>query len=97
MVRQGSLLISIVIATLFAAPVSAQGDRLIIDNVNQREVADSARPNRGMSMETVEAQWGAPLTKRNAIGDPPITRWEYQAFVVYFEYSNVIHAVNTNP
>lgn len=97
MVRQGSLLISIVIATLCAAPVSAQGDRLIIDNVNQREVATSARPNRGMSMETVEAQWGAPLTKRNAIGDPPITRWEYQAFVVYFEYSNVIHAVNTNP
>ncbi len=48
-----------------------------------------------MSMETVESRWGAPVTKRSAIGDPPITRWEYPAFVVYFEYRNVIHAVAT--
>ncbi|MFQ5609925.1 MAG: hypothetical protein ACE5F8_06605 [Woeseiaceae bacterium] len=84
----------------FAAPVAAQGDRaqgdrLIIDNVDRTEASAGIRPDRGMSMESVEARWGAPQTKRNAVGDPPITRWEYPTFVVYFEYSHVIHAVNT--
>jgi hypothetical protein len=46
-----------------------------------------------MSMETVESKWGAPVQKRGAIGEPPISRWEYSSFIVYFEYSHVIHAV----
>jgi len=97
MVRQGLLLFAVVAATTIAAPTQAQGDRLIIDNVNPTEVASGVRPNRGMSMDTVESRWGTPVLKRNAVGDPPITRWEYPTFVVYFEYSNVIHAVATNP
>jgi len=100
MIRHGLLLAAVVAAVSFAAPLSAQddraqGDHLIIDNVNQADATAGVRPNRGMSMETVESRWGAPLSKRNAVGDPPITRWEYNTFVVYFEYRNVIHAVNT--
>lgn len=100
MIRHGLLLAAVVAAASFAAPLPAQsdraqGDRLIIDNVNQADATTGVRPNRGMSMETVESRWGAPMTKRNAVGDPPITRWEYDTFVVYFEYRNVIHAVNT--
>ena len=46
-----------------------------------------------MSMQKVENTWGQPVSKRSAVGDPPITRWEYDGFIVYFEYNNVIHAV----
>ncbi len=55
--------------------------------------ASRDRPVRGMSMDKVEATYGAPSRRIPAVGEPPITRWEYPGFVVYFEYNRVIHAV----
>ncbi len=55
--------------------------------------ASSNRPARGMSMEKVEATFGAPATRAPAVGEPPITRWEYPGFTVYFEHQLVIHTV----
>lgn len=59
--------------------------------------ADSATPvqtpNRGATMSKVETQFGAPTQRAAAVGQPPITRWEYPGFVVYFEHERVIHAV----
>lgn len=52
------------------------------------------RPTRGMSETAVEARFGAPMAKVDAVGEPPIARWEYADFIVYFEYDRVIHAVN---
>lgn len=46
-----------------------------------------------MSKAAVERSFGAPSMKRAAIGDPPISRWVYDGFTVYFEYDRVIHAV----
>ena len=51
------------------------------------------RPARGMSMEAVEQKYGAPATRHNAVGNPPITRWDYPGFSVFFEHSLVIHSV----
>ncbi|HEY0942695.1 MAG TPA: hypothetical protein VGE08_21585 [Steroidobacter sp.] len=51
------------------------------------------RPSRGMSMEKVEATFGAPTQRAAPVGEPPITRWEYPGFVVYFEHQLVIHTV----
>jgi hypothetical protein len=48
---------------------------------------------RGMSMERVEASFGAPTLRHGAVGAPPIARWDYPGFVVYFEYQFVIHSV----
>jgi hypothetical protein len=44
-------------------------------------------------MKGVEEKFGQPAVKHDAVGDPPIARWEYQNFIVYFEYQTVIHAV----
>jgi hypothetical protein len=55
--------------------------------------SDGTRPERGSTQAQVEAKWGAPVTKVAAVGEPPISRWEYQNFTVYFEYDRVIHAV----
>ena len=51
------------------------------------------QPARGMSMERVEAAFGAPSNRVAAVGNPPITRWEYPSFVVFFENNIVLHSV----
>ncbi len=50
-------------------------------------------PARGATMNKVEAQLGAPTERHAAIGNPPITRWDYPGLSVFFEYSHVIHSV----
>ncbi len=55
--------------------------------------ADADRPVRGSTAVSVESLYGAPESKQAAVGDPPISRWEYKNFIVFFEYDRVIHAV----
>lgn len=50
-------------------------------------------PGRGMSMEMVQNRFGEALEKYSAVGEPPITKWTYKNFSVYFESEFVIHAV----
>lgn len=56
--------------------------------------ASTGGPGRGMSMAQVEQRFGEPSRKLDAVGQPPITRWVYPGFVVFFEGSLVIHTVN---
>lgn len=53
-------------------------------------------PGRGMSMEMVQNRFGDAREKFPAVGTPPITRWIYNNFTVYFESEFVIHAVVNN-
>jgi hypothetical protein len=55
------------------------------------------RPVRGSTMSQVEARFGAPASRHAAVGDPPITRWDYPQFSVFFEYDKVLHAVLVRP
>ncbi len=50
-------------------------------------------PQNGQKKENVEAQYGVPLERIGAVGEPPISRWVYQDFTVYFEHDIVLHAV----
>jgi hypothetical protein len=61
-----------------------------------------ALPKRGMTMDQVKQKYGAPLKVLATRGggskfQPPIHRWEYANYIVYFEYSHVIHAVLRTP
>lgn len=58
--------------------------------------SDIATPSRGMTMDEVANRFGAPSAKVPAVGKPPISRWEYAGFVVYFEGDHVIHSVVAN-
>ena len=51
------------------------------------------RPTRGMSKNSVTKKFGQANSKVAPIGNPPISRWVYDDFIVYFEYSHVIDAV----
>lgn len=66
-------------------------DVLIIDRVNQS--MSFKTPQRGLSMNQVIQQFGEPTTKKQAIGNPPITKWMYENFSVYFEKNWVINSV----
>ena len=74
----------------FFATAGAQN----LDMQGAQPVADGSRPMRGQTAESVETRFGSPDAKVAPIGDPPISRWEYKDFVVFFEYDRVIHAVN---
>ena len=50
-------------------------------------------PKNGLKMQDVEQQYGAPVEKLNPVGEPPITRWIYPEFTVYFENNTVLHSV----
>lgn len=60
---------------------------------NAARFENAGKPSRGMTQSRVEATFGSPQQAHAAVGDPPITRWDYPAFVVFFEYDRVIHAV----
>jgi len=73
-----------------------QGDTLLIERVQEEN--KSAMPARGMTMQQVEARFGAPSDRLDPRGGqkrqwPTINRWTYPAFTVYFEKNRVIDAV----
>lgn len=89
--------LALVLAVL-APATGAAGDTLLVDRV-QSEAA-VALPSRGSSMAQVQARFGAPVQKMPPVSgpnsrrhNPPITRWVYPNFEVYFEYNHVIDAV----
>jgi hypothetical protein len=59
------------------------------------QAASVAAPSRGTSMARVEQVFGPPSERAAAVGQPPISRWVYPTFTVYFEYDHVVHAVTT--
>lgn len=52
-------------------------------------------PTKGMSKERVRSLYGEPLEEIPGIGQPPITRWKYREFTVYFDSNTVIHCVRS--
>ena len=81
---------------LALAGAPARADTLLIQRVAVATKADL--PHRGASMAQVQAHYGAPAQKFAPVGGgsihtPPITRWSYPTFSVYFENSHVVDAV----
>ncbi len=86
-----ALLVSAVLASGLAGIAAA--DMVAVDNGIAVKESDANTPSRGMSMSQVANKFGEPVTKVPAVGQPPISRWEYPGFVVYFEHEHVIHSV----
>ena len=73
----------------------ARAETIFVDGQVSVVKSDIPRPRRGMTMSKVEAQFGAPLERHPTVGKPPITRWDYDHFAVFFEKDRVIHTVVT--
>jgi len=74
---------------LFVQPASA--DTLLVESV--QSAPDVSRPDRGMTMEQVAQNWGEPQQRMGPVGEPPISHWVYNDFLVYFESNYVLHSV----
>lgn len=46
-----------------------------------------------MTQAQVRAQFGTPVDTRGPVGQPPISRWVYPDYTVYFENQVVLHNV----
>lgn len=87
-------IILIGLATGLLGSVGAQN--LDMSRADQSQTFDQpGKPTRGMTQERVRASFGEPDSTVAAVGDPPISRWVYSDFVVFFEYDKVIHSVTT--
>ena len=78
-------------AFLLLAAGLAQADVLIIEEVRQVERMDL--PDNGQTMQAIESRYGEPDQRHAAVGEPPITRWDYEDYSVYFEYDRVLFSV----
>jgi hypothetical protein len=86
---------NLLLAAVFASGLAGAAT-VAVDNGIAVKETDVAMPTRGMTMDQVATKFGAPVTKVPAVGKPPISRWEYPGFVVYFEAEHVIHSVVPN-
>ena len=50
-------------------------------------------PMRGQSSASVRERFGEPRSTKAPVGKPPISSWNYQGFIVYFEHDLVITTV----
>lgn len=82
--------IVLALALVFGAQL-AFADVLIIDEVRQSETMQL--PKNGISKADTEAKFGAPAKKVPAVGEPPISRWEYDTYNVFFENDLVLFSV----
>jgi hypothetical protein len=78
-----------------AAASVAVADTVVVNDQVQLRESQTDRPHRGTTMSDVEKRFGAPATRHETVGEPPITRWDYNGFAVFFERDRVIHAVAT--
>jgi hypothetical protein len=90
--RIQALLLAALLASVGAAKL-AQADLVMVDGKVAMRESSTQRPTRGMTMRQVEERFGAPAQRRGTVGQPPITRWDYAEFSVYFEHERVLHAV----
>jgi len=50
-------------------------------------------PRSGIKLDKVRNDFGSPQVEIPAVGKPPILRWKYPEYIVYFEYDLVIISV----
>ena len=73
-------------------PVSVYADTLQIP-VGQQGAGGLQLPQLGESQRAVLERFGLADEEHPSVGNPPITRWDYRSFSVYFEYDHVINSV----
>lgn len=71
----------------------AMSETLVVNDKVQVRESSVDRPKRGSTMTDVEKHFGTPVERHATVGKPPITRWDYPSFSVFFEFNRVVHSV----
>jgi hypothetical protein len=80
----------LLIALLCAGELRAQTIEIPLGEQGQ---ANLVMPARGDSQRAVLERFGLADEEHPAVGRPPITRWDYREFSVYFESGRVVDSV----
>jgi hypothetical protein len=84
-----SIVLVLSLALLGGSPVLA--DVLLMEGIQSAPAINM--PHNGNTMAQVRQQYGNPVTEHPAVGEPPITRWDYEGYSVFFEHNLVLHSV----
>lgn len=88
------LKLAIIPLTAALAAWPAYGETILIPVSRQgADRGDLHLPTTGNTQQHVKQQYGEPEAISKAVGEPPISRWDYSEFSVYFESGTVIHSV----
>jgi hypothetical protein len=82
-------------------PMAARADVVQMPAGMSSSSGTAAVPRKGQTMSQVLKQFGEPQLKHEAVGggsdkQPPITRWDYSGYSVFFEHSHVVDSVVPN-
>ncbi|WP_068826295.1 phosphodiesterase [Pseudomonas sp. BMS12] len=80
----------LLLAMLLPLPALAQTIEIPL---GQQGDAVAGLPKLGESKRAVLERFGLADEEHPPVGQPPITRWDYRSFSVYFEYDHVIDSV----
>ena len=92
-------LIALSFALLASSPASA--DVLLIDSIESAPAIQT--PSQGQTMADVRSQFGDPATEHPTVStdggpyQPPITRWDFENYSVFFEHDVVVRSVVHHP
>jgi len=93
--KASSLGLALALTSLWCAAATAE--TMVVDDQVVVRPSTVEVPARGQTMSAVEAKFGTPQTRHAAVGTPPITRWDYATFSVFFENDRLIDAVAVAP
>lgn len=90
-----------VLTMAMLVPGAATADVLLIDSIESAPAIQT--PRRGLTMTDVRQHYGSPVTEYPTVSvnggpyQPPITRWDYDQYSVFFEHDVVIRSVVHHP
>ena len=93
-----NLILALAITTLICSlSTTLSAEQITLPIGEQTRQSELQLPERGMHKNTVLQEFGDPQEMTSAVGEPPISQWRYDDYVVYFEGSWVIQAVVKHP
>jgi hypothetical protein len=92
---------AVLVCGLLALGFNARADEIVMSGDASQQMAapkPAGVPAKGQTMAQVVKRFGEPQTKHAPAGGdaprhPPITRWDYAGFSVFFEHAHVVDAV----
>lgn len=87
-----SLKIMIPVLALLLGGTTVHAESVQMKGVGQGK-SSVPMPRAGITKNQVAKGYGTPTKRIAAVGQPPISKWVYAEYTVYFEHDRVIHAV----
>jgi|TARA_B110000908_G_scaffold5830_1_gene7417 hypothetical protein len=98
MLAMKNLILALAITTLSTTLSSTlAAEQITLPIGEQTRQSELQLPERGMHKNSVLEDFGDPQEITSAVGEPPISQWRYDGYVVYFEGNWVIQAVVKHP